>query len=242
MRRCLVFIAGLSCSLLVLSEEPAVDRRALIRSLASGEGALGKVTLAELVEATSGKKVLPLDEDDAVAKRILAALKNALTTVLERANAANSPLRKTARINETSRFFEDGLRELLNATPGFSCDFPRTKAGKLQRSGYPDLRLVHQASGRVAYLDPKVYAADSVGSSFRTFYFEPGDSTGKINDDAHHLILGISHDGKTGNWRFLEWKVVDVSHLSLRLKAEFNASNRDLYQEKTQEKKTQDTR
>lgn len=188
------------------------------------------MTLGEVVEATTEKKVLPFPADgDAVATRILAALKSALNTALEEANAANSGARRQARINETSRFFEERLRELLNATPGFQCDWPKTKDGKVQRSGYPDLRLVHQASGRVVYLDPKVHAEESAESSFRTFYFEPAEGTGKITEDAHHLILGIAHDGKTGQWRFTGWKVVDVSQLSLQLKAEFNASNRDMY-------------
>ena len=47
------------------------------------------------------------------------------------------------------------FRELLNAMPGFSCDFPGTAKGRVQRSSYPDLRLVDLASSRVFYLDPK---------------------------------------------------------------------------------------
>ena len=224
-----------SCLVLCLlytahAEDPAATRKALIRSLAAGDDALGKVTLSEVVEATSGKKVLPFDTNsDAVCKRIAAAVKNALSTALEQANSKSSPLKKKSRINETSRFFEDTLRDLLNSTPGFSCDYPKTAEGKEQRSGYPDLRLVHTDSGRVAYLDPKVYAEDSESSSFRTFYFEPQEGTGKIHDDAHHLILGISHNGEPGSWTFTGWKIVDVCNLELQLKAEFNASNRELY-------------
>lgn len=213
-----------------LAEEGAAAREKLIRSLVAGDDALGSITLGELVQATTGKKVLPLDsENDPVAQRILAALKNALATTLEQANAAKSEARRSARINEASKFFEDRLREVLNATPGFSCDHPKTRDGKVQRSGYPDLRLVHQASGRVVYLDPKVYAEDSTDSSFRTFYYEPGEGTGKILEDAHHLILGIAHDGKTGAWTYTAWKIVDVATLPLQLKTEFNASNRELY-------------
>lgn len=65
------------------------------------------------------------------------------------------------------------IRELLNAAPGFSCDFPRTAEGRVQRSGYPDLRLVDLSSKRAFYLDPKLYAVGSRDSSFRTFYFKP---------------------------------------------------------------------
>jgi hypothetical protein len=72
-----------------------------------------------------------------------------------------------------SSHVEDTLRELLNATPDLHCDFPLTAEGKVQRSGYPDLRIVDVESKRVFYLDPKLYAAGSRESSFRTFYFEP---------------------------------------------------------------------
>jgi hypothetical protein len=214
----------------VAGADDTAARRQLIQSVAQGSQQLGHLTLAEVVEATSGKKVLPFSvEDDPVAKRILGAVKQALTATLEQANAANSEARQQSRINEVSKFFEDRLREQLHRTPGFSCDWPKTSDGKTQRSGYPDLRLVHLPSGRVTYLDPKVYAEDSEDSSFRTFYFEPAAGTGKITEDAHHLILGIAHDGKTGEWKFTQWKVVDVAGLSLQLKAEFNASNRELY-------------
>jgi len=44
--------------------------------------------------------------------------------------------------------------------------------------------------------------------------------------------VGISHDGKNGAWTFGEWKIIDLSTLTVRLKAEFQASNADLYRAK----------
>ena len=135
-----------------------------------------------------------------------------------------------ARINEVSSHVEDTLRELLNATPGLSCDFPRTAADKVQRSGYPDLRIVHLASKRVFYLDPKLYAAGSRDSTFRTFYFEPKIATNKVRDDAVHFIAGLEHElKKDGQWRFTRWDLVDLSHFRVKLKAEFQGSNKDMY-------------
>ena len=70
---------------------------------------------------------------------------------------------------------------------------------------------------------------DSWSSTLRTFYFAPRTETLKITDDAVHLLAGISHDGKDGAWTFGQWKLVDLSTLQVRLKAEFQASNADLY-------------
>ena len=100
----------------------------------------------------------------------------------------------------------------------------------MQRSGYPDLRIVDGASQRIFYLDPKLYAAGSRDSSFRTFYFEPKITTNKVTDDAVHLIVGFEHEPKSGGrWNFTRWDLVDLAHFKVRLKAEFQGSNRDIY-------------
>jgi hypothetical protein len=153
-----------------------------------------------------------------------------LDEVLKRLNAPDSPIQSIARINEVSSHFEDATRELLNATPGFGCEIPPTADGRLQRSGYPDLKLTDKESGRVFYLDPKLYAVGSRDSSFRTFYFEPKSATNKVRDDAVHFILGFEHEPRNaGHWNFTRWDLVDLSRFKVKLKAEFQGSNRDMY-------------
>jgi hypothetical protein len=101
---------------------------------------------------------------------------------------------------------------------------------RVQRSGYPDLRLIETATNRVFYLDPKLYATGSRDGSFRTFYFEPKVTTNKVRDDAVHLRVGFEHEPKTaGHWNFTRWDLVDLAHFKVRLKAEFQGSNRDIY-------------
>jgi hypothetical protein len=146
-------------------------------------------------------------------------------------NAPDSPIQKVGRINEVSSYFEETLRDLLSSTAGLSCDVPQTAEGKVQRSGYPDLRIVDLASKRVFYLDPKLYAAGSRDSSFRTFYFEPKGATNKVRDDAVHFIVGFEHASReeTNTWKFTRWDLVDLSRFKVKLKAEFQASNADIY-------------
>ena len=112
---------------------------------------------------------------------------------MKQLNAPDSVIQNIDRINEVSNHFEDTLRELLNATPGLQCDFPLTAEGKLQRLDYPDLRITDLESKRVFYLDPKLFAAGSRDSTFRTFYFEPKKSTNKVREDAAHFVLGFEH-------------------------------------------------
>jgi hypothetical protein len=191
---------------------------------------LRAIPFSELIFAATGKRVLAVDLKSEIDQRVIKCITGVLDDVMKRMNAPDSPVQGLARINEASGHFEDFLREMLNQVPGFRCDFPRTSEDRVQRSGYPDLRLVDVGTNRVFFLDPKLYAAGSRDSSFRTFYFEPKIATNKVRDDAVHLIVGFEHAPKTaGHWNFTRWDLVDLAHFKVRLKAEFQGSNHDIY-------------
>jgi len=202
---------------------------ALVHSLLNENLSERTFDFATIAEACSGKRVLPLDNSPAH-QRVTTAIGLALSETIAALNQPDSPVRKLRRINEASRFFEDGLLARIDAMPGLDCEIPPTRSGEHQRSGYPDLRITDQASGTVFYLDPKLIEHGSAESTFRSFYFEPKNKTLKINDDAVHLLVGIEHDGKTNEWTFSGWRIVDLSALRIRLKAEFQASNAELYE------------
>jgi hypothetical protein len=210
------------------ADKSAIDT--LIPWLLQEDQDLKEIPFPEVIFDTTGKRVLPIGRQNPVDQRVIKHVSAVLEEVLRRMNAADNPVQGVARINEVSSHFEDLMRELLSAAPSFSCDFPRTENGKVQRSGYPDLRLVDTESKRVFYLDPKLYASGSRDSSFRTFYFEPKGPTNKVRDDAVHLIVGFEHEPRTaGHWNFTRWDLVDLSHFKVKLKAEFQASNHDMY-------------
>jgi hypothetical protein len=55
----------------------------------------------------------------------------------------------------------------------------------------------------------------------------------KIKSDARHLLLNIAVTEETPRyWKVNNWILSDLSKLSVKLKAEFNASKDDLMQEK----------
>lgn len=202
----------------------------LIPWLLDASESLKGIRFADVVAATSGKRVLPVSRADKDDQRILAGIGAVLDAVLTAMNAPGSPVHDARRVNEMSSHFEQALRTRLNAAPGFTCEFPKTASGRLQRSGYPDLRLSDRATGRVFYLDPKLFASGSKASSFRTFYFEPKRATNKVTEDARHLIAGIEHErAADGGVRFVRWELIDLSEFRVRLKAEFEGSNADLY-------------
>ena len=203
---------------------------ALIPWLLREDEQLRGIPFPEVILDATGRKVMATDPQSAVDQRVIKQISRVLDEVVRRVNAPGSVIEGIPRINEVSSHFEDLLRELLNAAPGLSCDFPRTADGRVQRSGYPDLRLVDKETQRVFYLDPKLYAAGSRESSFRTFYFEPKKATNKVQDDAVHFVVGFEHaPAKDGHWKFTRWDLVDLAHFEVKLKAEFQGSNRDIY-------------
>lgn len=211
----------------VIEQEPSVS--ALISTVLNGGGTFRDVPFAELIETSTGKQVLPVNPDDPVDGEILTLIDAAMEKVLVRFNRLDSETYAASRINEVSSYFENALIEELDAAPELECSHPRTAAGNLQRAGYPDLLIRHRQSGRVIYLDPKLVQEGAMKSSLRTFYFTPRTETNKVLYDASHLLVGIEHDGNTGEWRYLRWHLVDLFHFKVRLKAEFQASNEDIY-------------
>src|SRR6266516_295682 len=206
----------------------------LIPWLLDEDRQLRGIPFAEVIFDATGKRVLSVDPKNETDQRVIKEISAACDETIKRMNSPSSVIQNVARINDVSSHFEDSLRQLLNSTSGLNCDFPHTAEGRVLRSGYPDLRIVDMASKRVFYLDPKLYVVGSRDSSFRTFYFEPKIATNKVRDDAVHLIAGFEHESqKEGRWSFIRWDLVDLAQLRVKLKAEFQGSNHDMYRPET---------
>lgn len=184
----------------------------------------------EIVKEATGQELLPFDLSSDAHQLILEAIREAADAALAEHNDDLSPIRSLRRINEGSRYFEDSMRALLDRHPALLCDVPAVEDGTKQRAGYPDLKIEHPDSGTVVYLDPKLFEEKSRASTLRSFYFS-ASAKNKVQSDAAHLLLGFSHDGNEGAWDFGTWELIDLAKLTVRLKAEIGASNRDLYQE-----------
>lgn len=48
-----------------------------------------------------------------------------------------------------------------------------------------------------------------------------------------HFIVGFEHEKAAGDrgWKFTRWDLVDLSHFKVKLKAEFQGSNWDMYRQ-----------
>jgi len=57
-----------------------------------------------------------------------------------------------------------------------------------------------------------------------------------VRDDAVHFVVGFEHAPREtasrspkATWNFTRWDLVDLSRFTVKLKAEFQGSNRDMY-------------
>jgi hypothetical protein len=145
----MVIILLASAAIAQLSPAPKTAVDQLIPWLLDEDQQLRGVPFSEVILDTTGKKVVRFDANNPVDQRIAKAIAAACNETMKRLNAPGSAIQNVDRINDVSSHFEESLRELLNATPALSCDFPLTTEGKVQRSGYPDLRIVDLESIRL---------------------------------------------------------------------------------------------
>jgi hypothetical protein len=211
----------------IIETEPTV--KALITTFLDGNGTYKDISFSEVVAASTGFQLIPLDTNNQVDSQILDEITKALDQSLKFFNQKQSPTHFETQVNQVATFFEEKIRETINAAPELNCDYARTIDGNLQRAGYPDLRIEHEPSGRVIYFDIKLVETGTLDSSLRTFYFTPKGSDGKVLNDGLHLLVGIEHNGVASAWKFLRWHLVDLARFKVRLKAEFHANNQDIY-------------
>lgn len=211
-------------------EETKTSNEQLFETIFDPELTDKEFEFGKIVEGATGRKLLPFDARAEPHQVILQAIREAAAAALSEHNSELSPIRSLRRINEGSRYFEDSLRAHLDRHPDLLCDIPVAENDKKYRAGYPDLRIEHPDSNTVVYLDPKLFEEKSRSSSFRSFYFSASAGK-KVRDDGAHLLLGFSHDGNVGAWKFTSWELIDLAKLTVGFKAEISASNRDFYRD-----------
>lgn len=179
---------------------------------------LQDVSFIDLVETTSDYKLHPLDLNLREDKELIESLAAAFKHFVAFSNKTGT--RFTAkRINDVSRHIEEVLVEQMHKT--------KLKAKILRKAGYPDIELI-DTHNRVSYLEVKI-SGKKERTSQRTFYYTSGK---KIESDARHLLVGLLFSETTDkHWKAEEWELIDLSKLRVGLKAEFNASNIDIYTE-----------
>ena len=180
-----------------------------------------------VIEVMTECRVIPVDASEADSD-LLARLELAAKHLI--ASSKTVPI-KTARVNELGNNIEEPL---LNACihVGLEASWPRRSDGSGGRTGYPDIAI--STDGRKSFLEAKVIASGSEGSSFRSFYLSPSENP-KICEDARHILIAFTHKRVENSlddfeqYELTSYKIVDLALVCGKIKFEYQSSNRDMY-------------
>ncbi len=183
------------------------------------------------VKAISRHKVLAFQKNEEKDKKLLELLTAAMSEATKTAYKIGI---QSARANEVGNHIEPFVKEAINKV-GLQADTPKNSKGKKQATGYPDI-FIEDSFDRPTYLERKTYNAKSIGTSLRSFYFQPSANP-KIIFDARHLMVSfkIIEEQKNGGKIFVPVlrKLYSLEKLKVQVKHEFNASNKEIYQPET---------
>jgi hypothetical protein len=183
---------------------------------------------SQLISATTGCSVTTYDPATALHVDICRNIIRAATAVIEEANSTRMRDWNVRRVNELGNALEGPFSRKFNELgSSLRC------LGFAQTAGYPD-RRIQRNHEVVAYIDLKTYEENSAASTFRSFYYQPREARSKIQTSALHLLLAFPHGpletvAGRNYWRLAGAHLLDLSELRVKLKGEFQASNRDLY-------------
>ena len=163
----------------------------LIPWLLDEDRQLRGIPFREVIVDVTGKKVLTFDPQNEIDRRVVKQINGVFDEVTRRMNAPDSPIQNIVRINEASSRFEDMFREVLNAMPGFSCDFPRTAKGRGNPRVIPICAWSILRAAACFILIRKLYETGSRDSSFRASIPSRKSRPTKRADNAVNFIIGF---------------------------------------------------
>lgn len=185
------------------------------------------------IKAVFGQKVLEPDLEDKKDKELIEDLSK-IANIAGRDAKEDGIFR--SRPNEVGNDVEPYVRKALRGI-GIIADIPKRSDGKKQAAGYPDIYFKDRF-GRHVYLECKTYNKKNIGTTQRSFYFSPPPekNKSKVIYDAYHLMVAyeIEETRRKGKRCYIPvaWKIVSLYPTKIDVKHEFNADNKDLYNER----------
>ena len=181
-----------------------------------------------VIEGISGNKVISFNPKNNKDKELL---QNLIKVAKKTAKEVNKVGIKRPRANEVGNDIELFVKKALKKA-GYKADIPITPKGKKKSTGYPDIEFIDKHK-RSNYLECKTYNVENVSTTQRSFYLSPSNEF-KVTKDAHHFVISfevyISGRRNQNNvYKCKSWKIIDITHLYVDVKYEFQSDNKRLY-------------
>ena len=180
-----------------------------------------------VIEALTGKKVIPFDFKNQEDKELLEILKEVAVAGGKEINRYGIESR---RANEVGNYIEAFVKKAMQKY-GLNPSTPTGATGKKKATGYPDIIFFFKRNPY--YLECKTYNLQNISTTQRSFYFSPSTDF-KVVYDTHHFILSYEmfSDGRRGDknvYKCKHYKILSLESLSLDVKYEFNSDNQRMY-------------
>ena len=179
-----------------------------------------------VIKALTGHEVIAFDAKSAAHKNLLKKLCDA-AEIASRAVTESGGIRRP-RPNEVGNDLEVYIENALRKVGYSDVCKPTGKSGKGKTVGYPDREFT--ADETTVYLEVKSYAATSLNSTMRSFYFSPSADF-KVNKSGLHLVIAFEVLRRSDTFFVGGWKILTVDQLMVDVKYEFNSNNKRLYAE-----------
>lgn len=176
---------------------------------------IGRRPFPEVLTASCGHRIIPIDPANPDDKRLVDAVTKAMRDFLK-VSARSGVRYRGNRANDVGKQLEPTIIEEMR-----KANLSPTPLGG---SGYPDLSL--EFEGKKVYVELKTSSQKKKHETHhRLFYFTSGK---KIKTDAHHLLLQVQIDEeKDKYWKVESWQLRDLADLVVGLKTEWNANYAD---------------
>jgi len=185
---------------------------------------ISNLTLGLVINSLTLKEVILFDTNTEEDQIILQKLKQ----IGEQAKYSfnQSAKNKNIRVNEVGHALKEYIREISQSVEDIKVSSPLNEKGKGQHSGYPDFEL--QYKDKIYYLECKTFNKNEKKQTLRSFYLSPSNSM-KITKDAVHLLISFCMNSDSDIYRIESFEILSICNLSLKVKYEFNASNKSIY-------------
>lgn len=182
-----------------------------------------------VIKAICGNAVEDVDLGNPDDIALIEALKE--TAAITAELVAQSPIRRP-RPNEVGNDLEPFVRRAA-LQAGLDSSAPKSKSGRGQQVGYPDI-LLRDRAGRPTYLEVKSFADQAEPNTMRSFYLSPSANP-KVCMDARHIVLGFGvtaqpiAGSRDSLYTAVSYKLINLFELECDVKYEFNSDNRRMY-------------
>lgn len=212
--------------------EPGVDPLARWLLQQNGQPDAIALPLGQVVHAATGRQVTPFDPTSPEGVAFSKWFSALMDRVLPQINRPDSPARAAARLaepDEVAARVEDEIRTVARDFAAFRS--PRVENADSHGRSYPALRLLDTTNGKTYYLAVTLHGGGGEReAAARALRFDPLEGRQQITADGCCLLVGIEYNGKLGgDIAFLNWDVVDVANLPVRVAVTFEAGGGDVY-------------